>query len=112
MREEYKGKGLDLHLGKECSLGSLRKEKSHLSSPHHEGAEAEHSDVLAQSKLSPGSCSCRAAHSVSLQVGKQLFLGGVQCQASVGEHVSAVRGMSSQAVQLHLWGEKCLEILA
>lgn len=111
---EYKGKGLDLHLGKKRSLGSLRKENSHLSRSHHggwAGAQRQHSDSLAQLKLSPGSCSCRTAHSVSLQVGKKLFPGGTQCQAALGEHESAVCSMSSHAVQLQLCGEKCLETL-
>ena len=52
------------------------------------------------------------AHNVSLQAGKQLFLGGSQCQAAMGEDESAACGMSSHAVQLHLCGEKCLETLA
>lgn len=69
----------------------------HATSSHPAAAAVEQQDV---------------AHDVSLQAGQQLFLGGTQCQAAVGEDESAACGVSSSAVQLHLCGEKCLETLA
>ena len=66
----------------------------HATSSHPAAAAVEQQDV---------------AHDVSLQAGEQLFLGGSQCQAAMGEDESAACGVSSSAVQLHLCGEKCLE---